>query len=185
MARCHGGERGRADCYRGCVVADCDSARGYRSHGTALARHRHEHSSPKSPRSTPRCAAGATTCTRIRRPRSRRRRPPRSSPTSCARSASTCTPGSRRPASSACCATAASDGARHRPARRSRRAAHPREVRRPARVAQPRQDARLRPRRPHDDAARRRAGAGAQDATSTARCTSSSSRPRRTKAAAG
>ena len=49
---------------------------------------------------------GATTSTRTPRPRSRRRRPARSSPTSCARSGSRCTPGSRRPASSACCAAA-------------------------------------------------------------------------------
>ena len=48
-----------------------------------------------------------------------------------------------------------------RPARRHGRAAHPREVGRRARVAARGQDARVRPRRPHDDAARRRARAGA------------------------
>ena len=46
------------------------------------------------------------------------------------------------------------------------------------------QDARVRPRRPHDDAARRGEGDGAAHATSTAPRISSSSPPRRTKAAA-
>ena len=84
----------------------------------------------------------------------------RSSPTSCARSASTCIPVSPGPASSACCGNGTLRR-RDRPARRPRRAAHPREVGRAARVAQPRQDARVRPRRPHDDAARGRERDGA------------------------
>ena len=49
-----------------------------------------------------------------------------------------------------------------RPARRSRRAAHPRAIGRRARIDGPGQDARLRPRRPHGDAARRGGGARAQ-----------------------
>ncbi len=45
---------------------------------------------------------------------------------------------------------------RDRPARRSRRAAHPGEIRRHARLQDAGQDARMRPRRPYGDAARRR-----------------------------
>ena len=71
-----------------------------------------------------------------------------------------------------------------RPARRPRRAAHPRAVGRRAHVPARGQDARLRPRRPYDDAARRGAGHGAAQRTSTAPPTSSSSLPRRTRAAA-
>ena len=50
-----------------------------------------------------------------------------------------------------------------RPARRPRRAAHPRAVGRRARVEEPREDACLRPRRPHVDAAWRRGDARADE----------------------
>ena len=116
--------------------------------------------SPRSPRSTPTCGPGATTSTRIPETafeetghqRVRRRqaalvRPRRAHGAGRHRRG-------RRAAQ-----RHGHDG--RRPARRHGRAPHPREVRRRARVAQRGQDARVRPRRPHDDAAGRRARAGA------------------------
>ena len=84
---------------------------------------------------------------------------------------------------------------RGRRAARRRRQGHARPARRHGRAADPggeqlraplqarRQDARLRPRRPHHHAARRGQVPGARRGTSTARCTSSSSPPRRASAA--
>ena len=122
-------------------------------------------------------------CMRIRRRRSRSTRPRRSSPSAWPASASTCIAASPAPASSARCSVGEGRAIGLRadmdalPFRRAQRLR--------ASLDAARQDARLRPRRAHGDAARRRPLSGRDAARFAAPCASSSSRPRRTRPAAG